>query len=46
MNKIDKTLISANSYIDKFEKFVEVYLTIAFACILISFLYNIIKRSL
>ena len=33
-------------FLDKFEKFAEVYLIIAFVSVFISFLYNIIIRSL
>ena len=46
MNKMDRVLEKTDSFLDKFEKFVEVYLIIAFTSIFISFLYNIIIRSL
>ena len=46
MNKVDRVLKSTDSFLDKFEKFAEVYLIIAFVSVFISFLYNIIIRSL
>ncbi len=33
-------------WLDKFERFVEVYLIIASTMLIISFIYNIIKRSM
>mgnify|MGYP003633664572 CR=1 FL=1 len=35
-----------NNFLDKFEKFIEIYLIIAFTFIFINFFYNIIIRNL
>ena len=46
INKIDHLLKNADSILDKIEKFAMAYIFLAFVFLMISFLYNIIIRSL